>query len=209
MLLSDSMGGCANGHTFHASDLMEESAPQEAVRKIISENGNVDIIVHNLGGSLGLDDPMAPLSDWQTLWKFNVGIAIEINNIVVPAMMKEKWGRIVMVSSIDSDSKKGAPAYGTAKAYLNSYIKHVAWRLAEHGIVLCGILPGPILAEGNSWERRLQENPKRVNRFISQHMPAGRLGMPSDLCPFVLLMASDLNRWGVGSLLELDGGITT
>lgn len=205
-LVIDDLGG-HHGYVFHAADLMRENAPQCAVDHVVSKNGKVDIVIHNLGGSLGIDDPLAPISEWWKIWKLNIGIAIEINNLVVPSMIEAGWGRIVMISSVDSNLKLAAPPYGTAKAYLNSYVRHVAWRIAQYGIVLCGISPGPFLAEGNSWDSRVRTKSQWVDTFVVQHMPCGRLGSAEDIWPFVILMASDYAQWAVGSLIELDGGM--
>lgn len=116
---------------------------------------------------------------------------------------------MVMVSSRDAKTDLGlvaTPSYGAAKAYLNAYIRGIASSLAANGIIVSGIMPGPIIADGNAWQRRYDEMPDKVSAYIQQNLPNGRLGTPDDLCPFVVLLASNANTWGVGVVISLDGG---
>ena len=98
---------------------MVEKAVDKAVSHVTSMNNEVDIVVHNVGGSFEIDDPFAPVAEWLKVCQFNCGIALEFNNLLIPPMMESNWGRIVMISSMDADLKIASPLYGAAKAYLN------------------------------------------------------------------------------------------
>ena len=56
-------------------------------------------MIHCLGGALGKKDNLAKIEDWQEVWNFNVGIGIEINNILIPKMKAKKYGKIIHISS--------------------------------------------------------------------------------------------------------------
>ena len=86
----------------------------------------IDIIIHNLGGSLGVKDPFSSSSKWLKVWNNNLGYSIDINNSFIPKMILNKWGRIVHVSSAITTSFDGYSPYASAKCALEGYIKSVS-----------------------------------------------------------------------------------
>ena len=80
------------------SDLSIKSNINKLINKINKKCKNIDIIVHNLGGSLGVKDPFSS-SKWLKVWNINLGYLIDINNFFIPKMIHNKWGRIVHISS--------------------------------------------------------------------------------------------------------------
>ena len=100
--------GVKKGHHFYVADLLPVGNPTKIGDQIFKEIGPHEIIVHSVGGALGVSNPFANYDDWKKVWRFNVGIAIEINNIFVKPLIKRKWGRVIHVSSIsakDGDAK--------------------------------------------------------------------------------------------------------
>ena len=100
-LLYDEIGGKEKCHSYHSFDLRNATSGQKLISEIFSEFSDVDIVVHNVGGGIGINDPCANLDQWLSVWMLNIGIAIEINNLLIPRMKKNKWGRIIHISSID------------------------------------------------------------------------------------------------------------
>jgi 3-oxoacyl-[acyl-carrier protein] reductase len=96
--LVDELDGFANGHRAIPMDLMAEGAPAKLMCNI-EDFGPLDIVVHNVGGTLAITDPFCGLSDWRAVYRFNFEIAIELNGMILPAMQKRKWGRVVHISS--------------------------------------------------------------------------------------------------------------
>ena len=72
------------------------------VRRYIPNFGNIDIVIHNVGGALGFKNPLGPIDQWNKVWYFNAGIAIEMNALLIPKMIENNWGRIVHISSISA-----------------------------------------------------------------------------------------------------------
>ena len=206
------MGGEEKGHSFYQTDLMEEGAPAKAVKELSKENG-FDIVVHNLGGTLEIKDPLASMEDFFNVWKFNVGISIEINNLAIPQMKKRKWGRIINISSISAESLRGSAAYAAAKAYLNAYTKTLGRAVAKDGIVVSAIMPGAIYTQGGHWDENSQKNAKdkeaflkKKSDFLRHHHAIGRMGNTEEVVPFVLFMASKHVTFANGSIIPVDGG---
>ncbi|MDG2319390.1 MAG: SDR family oxidoreductase [Rhodospirillaceae bacterium] len=193
-------------HRVLCCDLEVEENLQQAITDAENASGPIDVLIHNVGGSLHIREVLSPKSDWIKVWQHNVGIAIDINNQVVPKMVEKGWGRIVFMSSRVAVEYGGAAPYSAAKAYLNAYITILGRELAEKGVLCNGIMPSAIEAAGNSWAKAKVNNPQFVEEFLKEHQAIGRLGTPQDLVPFILLLASEANRFAAGSIFSVDGG---
>ena len=84
----NSIGGKKRGHYFFSIDLLPEGNGTKISKKILKDIGVHEIIVHCVGGGLGIGDPFARYTDWLKVWRFNVGISIEINNVFVKTLVK-------------------------------------------------------------------------------------------------------------------------
>ena len=209
----DEMGSEKNGHSYYAIDLMEDGAPTKAVKELVKKNGNYDIVVHNVGGTLNVKDILSPMGEWCKVWRFNVGIAIEMNQHLVPSMQAQKWGRIIHISSSSAESLRGSAPYGAAKAYLNAYTKVLGRALAKDNIVVSALMPGAIYAKGGHWDENSEINVhikeaffKKRDDFLRHHHAIGRLGTAEEIAPFVLFMASRYVTFATTSLIPIDGG---
>ena len=195
-------------------DLLQENQPTIIANKILSQFKKIDIIIHNIGGGLGVIDYSSPIEDWIKVWMFNVGISIQINNVIIPAMIKNKWGRIVNISSISSrnggTTKKTygvAPPYAAAKAYLNMYSKILAREVARYNIIVSAVLPGPLFSKGKFWDKLNKEDPKKVISFLENYHAIKRFGKFNEITPFVLLLSSKHASYAAGTEINLDGGL--
>lgn len=207
------IGGEAKGHEYIVSNLRDKGEPARVAQELIAKHKRVDIVVHNVGGALGQKDPLARAEDWNMVWQFNVGIAIEMNAVLIPPMKKQGWGRIVHVSSISGElgdpsmeSLRGALPYAAAKAYLNAYVKGLGRELAKDNVVVTGVMPGVVLSQGKYWDKLKRKNPKLVAKFLKQHYPIGRFAMAQEISPFVVLLASDKASFAAGSIIPISGG---
>lgn len=209
----EEIGGKAKGHEYIVSNLRDKGEPDRVAEALIAKHKKVDIVVHNVGGALGVKDPLGKVEDWNAVWQFNVGIAIEMNAVLIPSMKKQGWGRVVHVSSISGESGdpsmeslRGALPYAAAKAYLNAYVKGLGREMAKDNVVVTAVMPGVILSKGKYWEKLKNENPELVVEFLKQHYPIGRFAMAEEISPFVLLLASDKASFAAGSIIPVSGG---
>lgn len=202
----DEMGGPQAQHRYLAVDLMRDGAAIEAAERLIQAQGRFDIVVHNVGGTLDLKDPLAPAHAWRNVWQFNVGIAIDMNAKLVPPMLTQKWGRIVHISSISAESVRGSAPYAAAKAYLNAYVKGLGRALAPSGVVVSAIMPGALWSAGGHWDRVRKERPEIEGDFLRHHHAIGRLGTAEEIAPAVLFMASKHVTFAPSAIVPIDGG---
>lgn len=200
------IGGEKQGHDYIAADLLERGAPTDVAKECIQRHGVMDLIVHNVGGTLEVKDPLAPIEDWNRVWQFNVGIPVEMNSVLVPPLKAKGWGRIVHMSSISAVFLRGSVPYASAKAALNAYSIALARNLAPSGIVVSAIMPGAVYGKGGHWERLCAKAPEGAADFVKHHMALGRLGTPEEVAPFVVWLCSMQAVFASGALVPVDGG---
>lgn len=204
--LQQEINGNDGGYcSYYVADVANGSACQLANR-MLSECGGFDIVVHNVGGPLGIRDPLAPLSDWQRVWYYNAGIAIDMNSVLIPPMIKQGWGRVIHISSISGIMLRGSAEYATAKAYLNAYTKTLGRAIAKSGVVVSAVMPGAVAFKNSYWDNYLHTDPARCEDFLSHHQAVGRFGTPEEIANFVVLLGSELATFAQGTVIPVDGG---
>jgi len=192
-------------HCVVAVDLMADGGVQE-VADVISKLGNLDIIVHNVGGSLGIQQMFAPSEDWKKVWQFNVGIGHELNRLLIPSMVERRWGRIVHVSTLSTTTYNGNPAYVSAKCALESYVKSLSREVSKHNVIVSAVAPGAISIEGRYFAKLQQHDPASLNEYLNQHLPIRRLGKPEDVARVVAFLCSEQASYMAGAVVAVDGG---
>lgn len=202
----DEMGGGDAGHAYRAADLVPEGVPAETARSLMDEHGPFDVAVHCLGGTLEVRDTLSPVGEWQRVWRYNVGIGIELNGEIIPRMLENRSGRVIHISSMSAVDYRGCGPYASAKAYLNGYINVLGRDMAPKGVVVSGLMPGAIVEDDNNWDFKTQERPAMVADFLRHHQAIGRLGRTEEIAPFVLLLGSELNTFATGAVLPVHGG---
>jgi 3-oxoacyl-[acyl-carrier protein] reductase len=205
-LLKD-MGGTSKGHQGVAMDLMPEGTASELVADLKKAGfGPVDIIIHNLGGTLDIRDPFCSVKDWQRIWRLNMEIAIELNNLLIPDMQAKHWGRIVHISSISAMENHGPVTYCAVKAALTAYSRSMGRLLSTDGIVMTAVLPGAVFTEGGYWDISSKERPDHVKKYLSDRMAIGRFGHPDEIGNVVTFLCSEQASFCIGSVIPIDGG---
>ena len=212
----NNFGGSKNDHHYFACDLNKKNNPKKIAKKILKTLGSHDVIIHNIGGGLGVNDIFAPLEDWLKVWNFNVGISIEINNILIKNMIENKKnGKIIYISSISSlNSDKsfkdhvGKAAYAASKSFLNSYMKCLAKSLAKNNILVNAVLPGAVINKGKYWDKMQKKYPNEVKKYLKSVYPIERFARPIEIASMVVFLASELSSFTTGSLINIDGGST-
>lgn len=211
--LVDAMGGERAGHSYVVADLLELGRPMQVASDLLARNQVFDIVVHSIGGALAKKDPLGRVDDWNLVWRFNAGIQIEMNSLLIPPMVKQGWGRVIHISSISAEVGEpllepygGALPYAAAKAYLNAYVRGLGRELAEQGIIVSALMPGAVLSEGKYWDKLRKSDPAFLNSFLERHQTIRRFGKPEEIAPFAVLLASQQASFAVGSIIPVSGG---
>lgn len=162
----------------------------------------IDILVNNAGENKIRPICELSIDDWQEILTVNLTAPFVLIQCVVPHMKKNKWGRIVNISSCYSlVSRKQRAAYSASKAGLNSLTRTAAIEFAAYGVLVNAICPGFVETDMTS-----QNNtPEQISELCS-HIPLNRLGTPDEVADFVFYMGSEQNSYITGQALIVDGG---
>ncbi|NQV49896.1 MAG: SDR family oxidoreductase [Candidatus Marinimicrobia bacterium] len=193
-------------HIGLAYDLVPEGNPQKMVAEMIDKFGHPDIVVHNVGGNLGFTDPLCGIEEWRQVYRFNLEIAVELNQMLIPQMRLNKWGRIVHISSIASLENQGTAPYCSIKAALNAYTRSLGRYVSPDGINISAVLPGAVFTEGGYWDMTSKERPEHVEKYLSERMAIQRFGSPEEIGNIVTFLCSQHASFIVGSAITVDGG---
>jgi len=183
-------------------DVTKKNDVEKAVVETVEKFGKIDILVNNAGIY-----PFKPFleiteEDWDKVMNVNVKGAFYFTKAVAPIMVKNKYGRIINISSIAAIV--GFPSlthYCASKAALVGFTKALALELAPYNITVNAVAPGPIETPGTKSAGSTIES-------IVKAIPVGRMGLPSDVAAVVAFLASDEASFITGALIVVDGGYT-
>ena len=191
-------------------DVTEEEPAARLIETAVARWGRLDILVNNVGGSRNARIWEMTAADWDFTLRLNLRSTFLCTRAAVPHMMKRRYGRIVCLSSGAREGTpwtayyQGGSAYSAAKAGVHGFIRDVALELAEHGINVNAVAPGPIDTERVGGDlRRLDET---VEFSPTRMTPLRRLGRPEEVADAVLFLASDEATYITGHTLAVTGG---
>lgn len=168
--------------------------------------GPIDILINNAGGSNGESIEKTEMEEFYEAFELNYFSAVHLSKLVLPSMKSNKEGVIIHISSIFGRESGGKATYNNAKAALISFTKALADEVASSGIRVNSLAPGSILHPTGNWQKRLDENPEKIQAFIEDEIPSGRFGTAEEVANVVVFMASPKANWVKGTSLPVDGG---
>ncbi len=195
------------------ADLSIEENRKLAFKEVNEKYGKIDILVNNVGGgneSKGGSVIVQSQEDFKKVFDLNFYVHMELMKLVIPDMKKNKWGRVINISSVNGREYMGrSAAYMTAKSALIAITKDAAVELIKYGICVNSIAPGMILHEGSGWEEFIKNNPKnKVDDFIKNNLPSEKFGWPESVGATVAYLASVHADLISGACLNIDGAQT-
>ena len=196
----------SKNNLFIQSDLMIDGAIETLHNELKTNDRQPAIIINNVGGTMDVNDPFCSSNDFLKVMKFNLGIAMDINQIMVPDMREKKWGRICHVSSISALENQGPPSYSAAKAALNAYVRGVSRYLASENVIMTSVMPGAIFTEGGYWDEVSKNRPEHLKKYLEESMSTKRLGNVSEIAELITFLVSEHSSFMVGSSVLADGG---
>jgi len=189
-----------------AIDVTAPGAAQDLLDRTLAAFGRIDILVNNVGGSLGGGGFLESTEEeWEKVFEVNFFSALRLSKLVAARMVEQRSGSIIMLSSIYGREAGGPASYNAAKAAMISLSKQMARQLAPYGVRVNSVAPGSILFPGGGWERRLQRDPEGIAEFIKRDLPLGRFGRPEELANVVVFLASDRASLVTGACWTVDG----
>ena len=192
-------------HLAYTGDLTQSKNVKGLLSLLKSNKISPSIIVHNLGGSLKTTDAYAKIADWKNVWNLNLGVAIELNNALIPNMISKKYGRIVHISSVSASTYNGYPAYVSAKCALHGYVKSVSRHLAPENVIMSAVAPGPIREKGRFLASLEESNTDDWKMYCKEHLAINRLADPKEIADVVCFLCTQDASFCSGAVFNVDG----
>ena len=191
------------------ADVTDEAAMASVVEDIVRTHGRLDVVHANAGVLMAGTALTQTLDEWDRTFTVNVRGTFLTARAVLPQMIKQRSGSIIITASVSGlIGEPDLVAYNSSKGALVNLTRQLAIEYAEHGIRVNGVCPGwietgfndPVLGHLGSEE---------LDQLVQTQVPLGRQGVPEDIAPSVVFLASDWARYITGQLLPMDGGLTS
>ena len=184
------------------ADLARAEAAAELVSAATEAMGRIDILVNNAG--LTRDNLAMRMKDedWQEVLDVNLGAAFRLSRAVMRDMMRERWGRIIGITSVVGvTGNPGQANYAASKAGMIGMSKSLAAEVASRGITVNCVAPGFI-------ETAMTDSlGEQQTAQLTDRIPVGRLGAAADVAGCVVFLASDEASYVTGQTLHVNGGM--
>jgi len=187
------------GYKINIADIDSVKA---GVAKIEADVGPIDILVNNAGITRdGLMVKMTREKNWDPIIAVNLGGTFNMCNVILPGMNERKWGRIVMISSMNGQrGQPGQTNYSATKAGIIGFSRSLALEAARAGVTVNCVCPGFTLTEMTA-----QMKPEMLEAMVKM-IPLGRIGQPADIANGVSFLCKEESGWITGETMSINGG---
>jgi 3-oxoacyl-[acyl-carrier protein] reductase len=185
-----------------ALDVAEEEQVKPAIKAAIAQFGKIDILVNNAGITRDQLVMRMKRADWDAVLQTNLTSAYLCIQNVIPSMLKQRWGRIINISSVFGQmGQAGQANYAASKAGLIGLTMAIAREVGSRNITCNAIAPGFI---ETAMTAVLSEE---LKQSAVKQIPLGRVGTPEDVASAVAFLASDEASYITGHVLNVNGGM--
>ena len=196
--------------TFKKVDVTNYKKLKLYIETFHKKNKRIDYLVNTTGVLWFNKDISAVNIDsniWDKVFEINLKSMMYLSKIIIPKMIKNDFGSMVHISSVDALSGDDKPqdAYGASKAAMIRLSKSFAIQFASNNIRSNIILPGPI---DTGMQIRWKKNPK-AKKSLEKFIPLNKVGKPVDIANASMFLLSDQSSYITGTELIIDGGITS
>lgn len=187
---------------FFTVDLSQRENVDNFCDSIIDEFGGISVVINNAG--ITQDSLFMRMSDsvWDKVFAINLDASMVIIRKFIRGMLKNKWGRVVNISSVvASTGNPGQSNYVASKGALNGLTKSLALEVATRGVTVNCISPGFI---DTAMTAKLNDEQRSK---IIEKIPMGRMGAGDDISSLALFLASNESSYITGQNIHVNGGM--
>ena len=200
-LVSEITGAGGKAAAF-ALDVTDEERVKSTIKAVVAQFGKVDILVNNAGITRDQLVMRMKRADWDAVLQTNLTSAYLCTQQVTSSMLKQRWGRIINITSVFGQmGQAGQANYAASKAGLIGLTMAIARELGSRNITCNAVAPGFIetaMTEALGEEFKLN---------AAKQIPLGRVGSPEDVANAVAFLASDEASYITGHVLNVNGGM--
>ena len=184
-------------------DVSDKNSINTAFEEIEESYGIVEVLVNNAGITRDNILPRMKDSEWDDVIQTNLTGSYLTTQRAIKNMMKNKWGRIIFISSVVGISgNQGQSNYAASKAGLIGFAKSVSKEMGARNITSNVIAPGYIETDMTSF---LSEENKEI---IIEQLSIKRIGIPEDISNVVSFLSSEESEYITGQVISVDGGLS-
>ncbi|MEP6964612.1 MAG: 3-oxoacyl-ACP reductase FabG [Polaromonas sp.] len=183
-------------------DVNNGVAAEALVESLVAEHGGLQILVNNAGITRDMLAMRLKDDDWDAVLDTNLKAVFRMSRAVMRTMMKQRYGRIINITSVvGASGNAGQANYAAAKAGVAGMTRALARELASRNITVNCIAPGFIETDMTS---RL---PEEQQKALLGQIPLGHLGKPQDIAHAVAFVASPQAAYITGQEIHVNGGM--
>lgn len=183
-------------------DVSKEEEVKEAFKAILNLCGRIDVLVNNAGVTADNLTVLMKPDEWHRVIRTNLNSVFFCSQAVIKPMLKQKWGRIINITSvIGFMGNAGQANYAAAKAGIVGFTKSLARELASRNITVNAVAPGYIETDMTAGL------PEETRKTLISQIPMGRTGTPEDVAAAVKFLASDDAGYITGQVIHVNGGM--
>ena len=185
-------------------DISESDSVNKAFSSIEKDHTSVDVLINNAGITKDNIMPRMKEDEWLEVIQTNLTGSFYTSQRAIKLMMKNKWGRIIFISSVVGISgNQGQANYAASKAGLIGLSKSISKEMGSRNITSNVVAPGYIETDMTSFlDDQNKEN-------IIEQLSIKRIGKPEDISNIVSFLCSDESEYITGQVIPVDGGLTT
>ena len=187
-----------------AADLTSTNAVPALIGRIEARLGSIGILLNNAGVLSNTKSQATDESEWRRVLSVNLDAAFFLARAVIPAMKRQRWGRIINTTSLAAKTGglTAGTAYAVSKGALSAMTFSLARELAADSVTVNGIAPAyvrtPMITEGLTEAQR---------QALLAMIPVGRFCEPEEFAHVVRFLASPLSGFITGEIIDINGGL--
>lgn len=196
-----------------AMDLTNHEQINWLIEETMDLFGKVDILITNSGGPPPGNFNDVLETDWKNSYQLNLMSAILLTKAVIPGMQKQKWGRIVYMTSVTvKQYMPGMVLSNVIRPSILALMKNMSHELAKDNILVNSVCPGYFITDRVKQliEDKAKKEKKKASKitedFIAE-IPLARMGNPEEFANLVVFLASERASYITGSAISIDGGL--